>query len=193
MMPMRAATDFDDADVIVVFGAGMTADGVLATSSRLRVARGVALFKAGKAPVMHFTGGVARPEGPSAGDQMAQFAMDFGVPATSITTEGRSQSTLQNALFSASDLQDAQSLILVSEGFHLPRVATTMIWAGPRAKRQWAASARFRTHGGRPLYTASRMVFREAVAWWFNIARATAYSVAGLIGVDASTREGWLA
>ncbi len=121
LQPVFEPQPFEPADVIVVLGAGMDADGTLHKSSRLRVKKGAELFLAGTAPRMHFTGGVGRPNGPSAGAQMVALAQSLGVPATATTAEGQSYSTLQNALFSQPLLQGAERIILVTEGFHLPR------------------------------------------------------------------------
>lgn len=182
------AASYDAADVIVVFGAGMSEDGTLHHSSVLRVERGVELFNAGIAPKIHFTGGRAVATGPAAGDRMAALAIEMGVPDTAITRETASLSTLQNALYSAPLLKDASSAVLVTEGFHLPRAAVAMIWAGGPNDIQLAASTKFRG-GAKP---AVRMVLREAAAWWFNGARGAAYSIAGWVGVPPDTRLGWL-
>lgn len=187
-MTIRPATAYDAADVIVVFGAGMSEDGRLHQSSVLRVKRGVELFTAGIAPKIHFTGGRAVANGPAAGDRMAALAIEMGVPDAAITRETSSLSTLQNALYSAPFLKDANSAVLVTEGFHLPRAAVAIIWAGGPNDLQLAASTRFRA-GAKP---AARMVLREAAAWWFNGARGAAYSIAGWVRVPRDTRLGWL-
>jgi len=187
-LTIKPAADFDSSDVIVVFGAGMSADGTLHDPSILRVKRGVDLFKAGKAPKMHFTGGRAVPDGPAAGDQMAALAIELGVPDTAITRERESLSTLQNALFSMPMLKYETSAILVTEGFHLPRAAAALMWAGGPTDLQLATSTQFR--GG--IKSSARMILREAAAWWFNTARAIAYALGGWFGVPQDIRIGWL-
>jgi len=192
VFPAKNPAAFDPADVIIVFGAGMSPDGTLDRATRLRVQRGVALFDAGLAPRMHFTGGRAVPAGPSAGDRMAAMAIVLGVPDNVISRETRSLSTLQNALFSQPDLEAYQSAILVTEGFHLPRTAAALYWAGGPNRVQLAISTRFRGDRTHPVYAAIRMLVREAGAWWFNTARAAAFTAGGWIGLDRTQRERWL-
>ncbi len=187
-LTIRPAAEYKSADVIVVFGAGMSPDGSLHAPSIRRVKRGVELFNAGKASKMHFTGGRAVPNGPSAGDQMAALAIKLGVPDTAITRETESLSTLQNALYSAPALTNTTSAILVTEGFHLPRAAVALLWAGGPSDLQLATSTQFR--GG--IKSSARMILREAAAWWFNTARAFGYTIGGWIGVSEDIRKGWL-
>ncbi|MGJ8617131.1 MAG: YdcF family protein [Sulfitobacter sp.] len=187
-LAIKPAADFESADVIVVFGAGMSADGTLHAPSILRVERGVDLFIAGKAPKMHFTGGRAVPDGPAAGDQMAALAIELGVPNAAISRETESLSTLQNALFSMPMLKSETKAILVTEGFHLPRAAVALIWAGGPTDLQLATSTKFR--GG--VASSARMILREAAAWWFNSVRALGYTLGGWVGVTRDTRIGWL-
>jgi len=185
-------TTTTQSDVIVVLGAGMDADGTLHRSSILRVETGVELWKAGLAPLIHFTGGEGRPGGPSAGEQMAKLAITLGVPVQATSFESRSQSTLQNALFSHPMLQDAESLTLVTEGFHLPRAWVSFKWAGDQ-KLHLAISERFRSASATARLPQMTMVLREALAVWFNLARALAFEIAGIFGVDDTVREDWLA
>ena len=164
------------ADAIVVLGAGMSGDGTLGHASVERVMKGVALYNNKAAPRIHFTGGPARPGGPSAGNQMAALAREMGIPDAVITTENRSYSTLQNALFSKPMLEDSRSVILVSEAFHLPRSKASFWWMG-YDDVQVAHSARFRrTSTGQ---ISLRMLGRETLAVWFNFGRAGLWSVTG--------------
>lgn len=189
LWPMTPAAEFEKADVIIVFGAGMAPDGTLDNASLKRIARGVDLYRAERAPRVHFTGRKAAPAGPSAGQRMAEAAMALGLPERAVSIEGRSQSTLQNALFSLPDLQGASSAILVSEAFHLPRVAASNWWAGGPEDAQLAASSRTRPNA----LSTARMVLREGLAWWFNVMRALAYTAAGAFDVDQTEKEAWLA
>ncbi len=178
-------------DVIVVLGAGMDPDGTLHRSSRLRVERGVALWQAGLAPRMHFSGGEGRPGGPSAGEGMARLAVSMGVPEDAVSWEGLSQSTLQNALFSQPMLEGATSILIVTEGFHLPRAWISFRWAGPQDVGL-VFSERFRAETPNSRFPRTMMTLREALAFWFNLGRMAAYEGAGALGVAKATREGWL-
>ncbi|MEO8530812.1 MAG: YdcF family protein [Deltaproteobacteria bacterium] len=189
LMPSDTVTK---TDAIVVLGAGMDADGTLHRSSILRVEKGVELWKAGIAPMMHFTGGQGTPGGASAGEQMAKLAMQMGVPPEATTWESLSQSTLQNALFSQLMLEHYKSLTLVTEGFHLPRAWASFRWAGDQTL-SLAYSERFRSVSPNSKAPQISMVLREALAFWFNLARALAYGLAGLFGVADAQRKSWLA
>lgn len=167
----------------------MDPSGRLHRSSTLRVDRGVALWKSGLAPQIHFTGGVGLPGGPSAGAQMAARAMSQGIPEAAITIETRSHSTLQNALFSQPMLGNASTLILVTEGFHLPRSWVTFKWADPCIRLSLVHSTRFR----QGLISGTQMMLREGLAVWFNITRALIHGVAGVFGVPSEIRDPWLA
>lgn len=188
--------DFAPADVIVVLGAGMDADGTLHNSSILRVEKAVALFHAGAAPRMHFTGGKARENGPSAGQMMAELAHNLSVPMNVTSIEGRSQSTLQNALFSQPMLKDATRIILVTEGFHLPRSWASFHWAawqkGQRFDIALAHSTAFRQQSSNSRFSAISMVVREGLAWGFNLIRVGSWHGAGWFGTFENERNAWL-
>ncbi|GGA10064.1 YdcF family protein [Neptunicoccus cionae] len=176
------------ADLIIVLGGGMSADGRLHRSTTVRVDRGVELFRTGAAPQILFTGGAMVAGAPSAGEQMARRAMNQGVPATAILSETRSHSTLQNALFSRDAWASAEHIILVTEGFHLPRS-----WASFKAfgaKRTTLIHARrFR---GDNITGGIKMVLRESLAYWFNAARYGVWHAAGVIGTESAERNSLL-
>lgn len=178
----------DTVDVIVCLGAGMSADGTLHPPTIRRVETCVDLFAAGIAPRLHFTGGRAVPGGPAAGDQMALLAISLGVPDFAISRETESLSTLQNALFSQPMLQEADTLLIVTEAFHLPRSATSFRILGPQ-KVSIQMSEPVRGHSdGTPEW---RMIRREVVAIWFNGLRLGAWWVGGAFGIE--DRDSWLA
>lgn len=184
-------------DIIVVLGAGMDANGRLHRSTKKRVEKGVALWQAGRAAKIHFTGGQGIPGGASAGAGMAALAQEMGVPETATSFEGRSLSTLQNALYSQPMLEGAQSLRLVTEGFHLPRSWLSFKWAAwhvgaPAPKMYLTHSERLRQSSPKARLPQVTMVTREVGALWFNAARLLAYEVAGLFRVPPDQRNPWL-
>lgn len=165
-------------DVIVVLGGGGMENGALMADTASRVDAGVALFQSGIAPAMHMTGGVNRPVpfAPTA-EVMKDRAIATGVPADTITTEGLSRSTLENALFSKGDL-DGKSLIIVTEGYHLWRSWLSFYWAGMQPEGMCKPHA-FHAEGWQ---RSARATVREALALWFNLARAVLWKVADLFG-----------
>ena len=162
-------------DIAVVLGAGMDADGRLHGSTTRRVVAGVSLINSGSVRSLHMTGGRAVPGGPAAGERMQAHAVELGIDQDLISVEDNSLSTLQNALFSVPDLPGDARLILVTEGFHLARGWLSFAWAG-RPVSAICHSTRLRPEA--PV----GMLIREVAAFWFNAARAGAWSILHLIG-----------
>lgn len=184
------------ADAIVCLGGGMAPNGTLADAVLTRVERCVQLYEAGLAPVVVFSGGTARPEGPSAGGQMGRYAVGLGLPERAVLVEGSAQSTLQNAMFSLALVPDAQRFIVVTEAFHLPRAWASFRWAAavldlPDRRFELAMSEDVRRV---PPDNAVnwRILTRESLAIWFNAGRVLAYQAGGLAGLPAQTRTDWL-
>lgn len=167
------------ADAIVCLGGGMAPDGTLAPPVLTRIDTCVRLYQAGLAPVVMFTGGTAGVDGIAAGGQMARYAATLGLPDDASLIEGSAQSTLQNALFSYPLLPATDHLIIVTEGFHLPRSYASFKWAAweaglPSPRIALAMSEQVRRDGGdRPNW---RILARESLAIWFNLGRAVVYS-----------------
>lgn len=105
------------AQVVIVLGGGAV-NGRLLPVGRARVAAGVASLGAGQS--LHMTGGLAG--GGSEAALMAAEAVRLGVDVARITQEGRSRTTQQNALFSASIVGN-HPVVIVSDNFHLARAA----------------------------------------------------------------------
>lgn len=147
-------------DAIVCLGGAIDSQGQLGPGSRMRADRCGALWRAGVAPVVVFSGGVPRAGGPSAARAMADRS---GLPDAAIRLEESSHSTLQNALFTLRITGPDARLILVTEAFHLPRswASFRVMGAGDPAL---APAGRLRSQG-------RLMLLRETAAIWFNVAR----------------------
>lgn len=180
--PVPKTDDFKSADAIVCLGGGMSPNGTLAAPVLTRIERCVELFEAGRAPVVVFTGGTARPEGPDAGSQMARYATSLGLPDAAVIIEGRAQSTLQNAVLSLELLPQSRRVILVTEAFHLPRSWASFKWAAWEVGHENLDVALAMSEKVRRNPTSGdigwRILARESIAIWFNIIRAAAYSAA---------------
>jgi uncharacterized SAM-binding protein YcdF (DUF218 family) len=109
------------AEAIVVLGAQLSSDGSPTASLTRRVALGVELYFAGAAPLLLVSGGGERRR-PEA-DAMAEAALAAGVPAAALLVERHSANTIENAFFSRRMLQarGLEAVLLVSDGYHLPR------------------------------------------------------------------------
>lgn len=113
----------EDADVIIVLGAGLRRDGRPGPALTRRSEKAAQLYHDGIASHVICTGG--RPQGipRSEADACGEILRAAGVPAEAILLEEDSRSTEENALY-AHELMQAQGwqqAVLVSDGFHLLR------------------------------------------------------------------------
>jgi len=185
LWPMERA--LPQGDVIVCLSGGgdvplRTPDGV---PSRAETC--AALFAAGAAPRVLFTGGALDPRLPSSAETMAA-ATDL--PEDVVVIEPDAQSTLQNALFSIPLLDPDSNLILVTEAYHLPRAWMSFHLMGSKNATLYASTRVVRNENGAIL--ERHPILRESLAIWFNLARFAAYIAAGWIGTDDDTRAVWL-
>jgi len=195
LWPERDAADLAPSDAIVCLGGGMAPDGTLAPAVLTRIERCVELFNADHAPLIIFSGGMAAPNGPSAGDQMLRYAASLGVPPSAMLSEGAAQSTLQNALFTLPMIPQATQITIVTEGFHLPRSWASFKWAAwelptPAAKITLVMSEPVRRHPDGAINW--HILGRESLAIWFNAGRAVIYSGASIVGWAEEQRVDWL-
>jgi len=120
------------ADAIVVLSSGrIVAPGPAAISEWQDADRffaGLELFKAGKAPLLVFTGGwspALRPDDLLEGSVLATYAAQMGVPAAQVVTTGRVANTQEEAAAVASTLrslgQVRPRVLLVTSAFHMVR------------------------------------------------------------------------
>jgi uncharacterized SAM-binding protein YcdF (DUF218 family) len=101
-------------DAIVAISGGET---------QARTAEAVALYKAGWAPVLIFSGAAADPTGPSNARAMATTAEGDGVPASAVLLDETSVDTSQNATDVAAIVHqhNYHSIILVTSPYHQRR------------------------------------------------------------------------
>lgn len=122
-------------DVLVVLGARVEADGSPSRALLRRIAHGAALYHAGAAPFLLLSGG--QPGGrASEAEVMARAALSLGVPEGALRREALSRNTLENAMFCRSIVQAHgwRRLLLVTDGYHLPRALYTFRRLGLRAE-----------------------------------------------------------
>jgi uncharacterized SAM-binding protein YcdF (DUF218 family) len=123
----RAISVLENADAIVVLGGGTRGDTHMGTLPDLnehadRMLYAVALFKAGKAPVIMLTGGGG--EGTrSEAQQMKDVLEVMGVSERDMLLENVSRTTYDNAVFSAQILKsrDIHRVLLVTSAYHMRR------------------------------------------------------------------------
>lgn len=174
-------------DVIVCLGAGMFPDGRLGPEAQRRAETCADLYNRDTAPKIIMTGGTSGPGGPAAGDAMATVAIALGVPDAAIIRENQAQSTLQNALFSKEFIRDTDSIMLVTEAFHLPRSYASFRAMGLKNMSLYMSRpVRLDTDGT----WHWPILRREALAVWFNAARIGVWYGANALGFDAN--DNWL-
>jgi len=174
-------TESPKADVIVCLGGGAGVDGILLNSSIVRAEACADLYLKGAAPVVLFTGAHADPRLPSVAQNMADIAIDLGVPQEAIMVEEQSRSTLQNAVYTQPFLRESESVILVTQGFHLQRSKFSYQAIGPWKISLWMAAPFDRYPDGSINWQA---MYREALAVWFNLVRFGLWRVAKRVGLN---------
>jgi uncharacterized SAM-binding protein YcdF (DUF218 family) len=111
------------ADVIVVLGAGLSRDGRPGYALVRRSRHAAELWHRGFADTILCTGGQAPDQNRSEANACRQVLMWRDVPASAIALEEQSRSTEENALFSRPIIEANgwENIILVSDGYHMFR------------------------------------------------------------------------
>lgn len=121
------------APVIVVPSEGIHPSGYLSEETWMRLKRGIDFWQKQKAPLLLLSAGRSDPSQVVSGaEQMAQAAIQMGVPKYAILLEDRSRNTHENAVFSYQLLKprDFTRVILVTSSLHLPRATAAFAKAG---------------------------------------------------------------
>jgi uncharacterized SAM-binding protein YcdF (DUF218 family) len=169
----------DAVPLVIVVGGGMAADGTLGSTTIPRFEAGLAILAEGRAWRIHFSGGDEHA-GITEGSLMARIARER-FPQAMITFEDRSQSTLQNALFSMDTLGTVPSgTVLVTDPVHLFRAWAAFQWAGARGLLPVPAWP----FTDIPQAERWRRILREAAAVWMNAGRAAVFSARNALGAD---------
>lgn len=169
-----------DARAIIVLS-GDDVLGGLGPETAARVDRGVALWKAGAAPILMFTGALWDPAGVNQSSQMVSRAVLAGVDPQAIRLDPDSRSTLQNALFTGRVLgrelggNFAAPVILVTNRWHLPRAWASFRWAG------FTNMTLVASDGAKVQVTWSDLGY-EVLKWPFNVLRGSAASLMMAVG-----------
>ena len=112
------------ADAIVVLGAAQYV-GRPSPVLRARVDHAVSLWKRGLAPTLILTGGTGVGDTTSEAAVARKYAMSLGVPDRAIVVEvkGRTTSESMRAVARIMDDREKESVILVSDPFHMLRLS----------------------------------------------------------------------
>lgn len=110
---------FEEADCIIVLGAGIYPDGSPSPMLEDRIRQGVELYKLGAAPKLIMSGDHGREEYDEV-NSMKGYAMDDGVPSEDIFMDHAGFSTYET-MYRARDIFLAERVIIVTQRYHLHR------------------------------------------------------------------------
>lgn len=115
------------ADAVVVLGTAARIDGRVNPCLLARLEEGIRLVREGAAGRLVVSGGADPVEGEAEAELMARIAVERGLEPDQVLVEPRATSTRENLEYSRRLLDEAgaESMIIVSEPFHLPRAALT--------------------------------------------------------------------
>lgn len=124
--------DFTAADCAVVFGTAVRpvygSDGTVTSAIAgpgidRRISTVADLFREGRVRRIFLTGGRGEGNPVSEAEVMRSFAISRGVPDERIIMEERSRSTWENLLFTRPLTYDCDSVVAISDHYHVPRIA----------------------------------------------------------------------
>lgn len=155
-----------DADVIVVLGAGLSRSGRPGYALTRRASQAAELWHAGYADTIICTGGLAENRERTEADACREVLSWRGVPASAVVLEGRSRSTEENALFTAEIMiaNGWETAIVVSDSYHMLRSDYLFTSEGVEVFMSPVPAEQIR---GRPSYHYS--VIREVAAFHWQI------------------------
>jgi uncharacterized SAM-binding protein YcdF (DUF218 family) len=158
-----------EADTIIVLGAGLTRNGRVGDALRRRSQHAATLWHDGYAETIICTGGQAQGQSRSEADGCLEVLLSAGIPRTAVLLESNSHSTEENALYSR-DLMEAngwQNAILVSDSFHMLRADFIFSTRGHEVVLSPVSSSKLRktyyaTMIGREVLAMHWQIFKDA-------------------------------
>ncbi len=164
ILPLEEASAPTDADCILVLGCQVKADGTPSHMLHDRVMQGVALYKAGAAPVLFMTGD-SRNEGYDEVGTMKALAVEAGVPEEAIVTDPYGLSTYDSVL-RAKEIFGYDNVIVVTQEYHLYRA---IYIAGENGVEAYGVASDPRSYGGQ-VFREIREVLARAKDYVFCLA-----------------------
>lgn len=154
--------EIQPADAALVLGNAVNKGGRPNPCLRSRVAAAANLYHAGKVPKLVVSGGTDS-DGSNEARHMKAIAIELGVPESRIATEGKSENTYENILFSSIPLTNNSNIIIVSADYHLKRAR----WL---ADKQWGHEKNLQIYSGiddcdEKTLDYPRKIVRESLAW----------------------------
>ncbi|MEM7014619.1 MAG: YdcF family protein, partial [Verrucomicrobiota bacterium] len=129
-------------DIGVILGGKVFPSGTPSRSLRVRIEHGLRLYQEGRVQQLLVSGGLGK-EGHDEAVVMRDYLIRKGVPASDIIVDSNGLNTRRTATFTATELQrqNANSVIVVSQYFHITRSKLACRQAGIRVVRGSAPKA----------------------------------------------------
>lgn len=177
-------------DAAIVLGASVSRDGYPGLDTHRRVRMGVALLEAGLAGRLILSGGGPADKPQADAVVMRAHALRLGADPDRLLIEPRSTTTFENLRFSfaIAEREGLDQLALVSDGYHLTRAWALAAWH----RRADVSLVAARGFGGE--WWPHRLVTftREALAWWYNLAKIAAWEGMAAADIPEETRARWV-
>ena len=146
------------ADCALVFGAAVHKGNRAGPGITRRTHTAVDLYHRGDVRTLIFTGGKGSAKLDAEAKIMQKLATSLGVHQDDIRIEDRARSTWQNLLYSKSFVEDCNSIVAISDRYHLGRISFA-------AHRQgWGRISTYPAYRTASWYFELRSVVREGVA-----------------------------
>lgn len=147
------------AECALVFGAAVHRGDVAGPAIYRRVRTAVELYREGEVERLILTGGLGESlyQQKSEADVMRDVALTMGVDSGDVVLEEQAQSTWENIQFSEPLLADCDSIVGISDRYHLARIALIA------EKRGWENVGTFPASQHPTFLFELRSVLREAV------------------------------
>ena len=148
-------TEINNADCIIILGCGVKFNGQPSMMLADRLERGIDLYKQGVAPKIIMSGDHGQIEYDEV-NTMKQFAIDKNIPSEDIFMDHAGFSTYES-MYRAKEIFKAQSIVIVSQEYHLYRAIYIAEKLGIEA---YGVNADYRLYGGEKYREAREILAR---------------------------------
>lgn len=163
----HSINDLPDSDAIIIFGAHITDNQEVSPLLKERLDAGTAIFNEGKIKTIV----VSNTE--KAAQVMAEYLEDQGIPPKSIEIDTQAVATPDTCTYEIEQHPEKRKLILISQGFHLPRLLYQCSKIGVNGIAFPAESIESIDRSQYSLYTIistrTNRYLREAALTWLSI------------------------
>lgn len=148
-------TEINNADCIIILGCGVKFNGQPSMMLADRLERGIDLYKQGVAPKIIMSGDHGQIEYDEV-NTMKQFAIDKNIPSEDVFMDHAGFSTYES-MYRAKEIFKAQSIVIVSQEYHLYRAIYIAEKLGIEA---YGVNADYRLYGGEKYREAREILAR---------------------------------